>query len=197
MGFTVSSLYGSSGATGDDVDSLGNRHIVVSTPEKLDFALRNNPDLLADVGLIVLDEAHSIGAGEREIRYEVLVQRLLRRDDAVHRRIVCLSAILPQGEQLQDFVAWIRQDQPGGSALARLAFSTAAFVCRSTWKRSGLLWTRLSSRRRRSVGGRRLFQNTRIPSWRWRRHGGWCATVAASSSTVRSAAPWSLSPPLL
>lgn len=113
MGFTVSSLYGSSGATGDDVDSLGNRHIVVSTPEKLDFALRNNPDLLADVGLIVLDEAHSIGAGEREIRYEVLVQRLLRRDDAVHRRIVCLSAILPQGEQLQDFVAWIRQDQPG------------------------------------------------------------------------------------
>ncbi len=113
MGFTVSSLYGSSGATGDDVDSLGNRHIVVSTPEKLDFALRNNPDLLADVGLIVLDEAHSIGAGEREIRYEVLVQRLLRRDDAAHRRIVCLSAILPQGEQLQDFVAWIRQDQPG------------------------------------------------------------------------------------
>ncbi|MDR3413263.1 MAG: DEAD/DEAH box helicase [Formivibrio sp.] len=113
LGFSVSSLYGSSGSTGDDVDSLLNRDIVVSTPEKLDFALRNDPDLIDNVGLIVLDEAHTIGAGEREVRYEVLVQRLLRRADAGSRRIVCLSAILPQGEQLEDFVAWIRQDQPG------------------------------------------------------------------------------------
>jgi hypothetical protein len=109
----VSSLYGSSGATGDDIDSLGNREIVVSTPEKLDFALRNNPDIIANVGLIVLDEAHSIGVNEREIRYEVLVQRLLRREDAAGRRIVCLSAILPEGPKLDDFVGWIRQDQPG------------------------------------------------------------------------------------
>ena len=113
LGFSISSLYGSSGTTGDDVDSLRNRDIVVSTPEKLDFALRNDPDLLDNVGLIVLDEAHTIGAGEREVRYEVLVQRLLRRADSSSRRIVCLSAILPQGEQLQDFVNWIRQDQPG------------------------------------------------------------------------------------
>lgn len=115
LGFTISSLYGSSGATGDDVDSLKNRDIVVSTPEKLDFALRNDPSLLDNVGLIVLDEAHTIGAGEREVRYEVLVQRLLKRDDALTRRIVCLSAILPQGDQLKDFVSWIRQDQSGGA----------------------------------------------------------------------------------
>ncbi|MDT4966938.1 MAG: hypothetical protein QOJ64_1675 [Acidobacteriota bacterium] len=113
LGFSVSSLYGASGATGDDVDSLRNRNIVVTTPEKLDFALRNDPTLIDDVGLIVLDEAHTIGAAEREIRYEVLVQRLLRRADAGQRRIVCLSAILPHGDQLQDFVSWIRQDIDG------------------------------------------------------------------------------------
>jgi len=113
LGFTVSSLYGSSGSTGDDVDSLKNRSIVVSTPEKLDFALRNDPSLIENVGLVVLDEAHTIGMGEREVRYEVLVQRLLRRPDAAQRRIVCLSAILPQGPQLNDFVGWVRQDQPG------------------------------------------------------------------------------------
>lgn len=113
LGFSVSSLYGSSGTTGDDEDSLRNRNIVVTTPEKLDFALRNDDTLLDDVGLVVFDEAHTIGAGEREIRYEVLVQRLLRRADASGRRIVCLSAILPQGEQLEDFLAWMRQDQPG------------------------------------------------------------------------------------
>jgi hypothetical protein len=113
LGFSVSSLYGASGATGDDVDSLRNRNIVVTTPEKFDFALRNDPTLIGDVGLIVLDEAHTIGAAEREIRYEVLVQRLLRRSDAGSRRIVCLSAILPQGDQLRDFVSWIRQDVAG------------------------------------------------------------------------------------
>jgi len=33
--------------------------------EKLDFALRNDPTLLDDVGLVVLDEGHMIGADER------------------------------------------------------------------------------------------------------------------------------------
>ena len=113
LGFSVSSLYGSSGLTGEDKDSLGNRNIVVSTPEKLDFALRNNPDLLDEVGLIVLDEGHSIGVEEREVRYEVLVQRILKRGDADQRRIVCLSAILPTGDELIDFVAWLRHDAPG------------------------------------------------------------------------------------
>ena len=42
--------------SGGDVDTLTSRDIVVSTPEKLDFALRSDPDLLDDVGLIVLDE---------------------------------------------------------------------------------------------------------------------------------------------
>jgi hypothetical protein len=54
-----------------------------------------------------------IGPSEREIRYETLVQRLLRRADAAERRIVCLSAILPSGEELNDLTAWIRADEPG------------------------------------------------------------------------------------
>ena len=113
LGFSVSSLYGSTGATVGDLDTLANRHIVIATPEKLDFALRNNPTLLDDVGIIVLDEGHLIGPSEREIRYEVLVQRLLRRPDSASRRIVCLSAVLPEGIELADFVGWVRQDAPG------------------------------------------------------------------------------------
>jgi len=72
---------------------------VIATPEKLDFALRSDPSLIDDVGLIVLDEGHMIGPSEREIRYETLVQRLLRRADAAERRIVCLSAVLPSGDE--------------------------------------------------------------------------------------------------
>ena len=113
LGFQVSSLYGASGISAGDEDALRTREIVIATPEKLDFALRNDPSLINDVGLIVLDEGHMIGPSEREIRYETLVQRLLRRSDAADRRIVCLSAILPGGHELDDLTSWIRNDEPG------------------------------------------------------------------------------------
>ncbi|MXY69900.1 MAG: DEAD/DEAH box helicase [Acidobacteriia bacterium] len=113
LGATVSSLYGKCGFSEGDEDALRSHNIVVSTPEKLDFALRIDPTIIADVGLIVLDEGHLIGPKEREIHYEVLVQRLLQRTDADMRRIVCLSAVLPAGEQLEDMTAWIRSDEVG------------------------------------------------------------------------------------
>lgn len=113
LGKTISALYGSIGVSGFDEDAIRERDIVVATPEKLDFALRNDPTLLDDVGLLVFDEGHMIGLNEREVRYEVQIQRLLRRADAHGRRIVCLSAILPDGDQLDDFAAWLRRDRPG------------------------------------------------------------------------------------
>ncbi|WP_281856991.1 DEAD/DEAH box helicase [Litoreibacter halocynthiae] len=113
LGFRVSSLYGASGLSSGDANALETDDIVVATPEKLDFALRNDPDIINDIGLIVLDEGHLIGPSEREVRYEILVQRLLRRADCDDRRIVCLSAILPEGEQLDDMTKWIRSDSPG------------------------------------------------------------------------------------
>lgn len=113
LGASVSSLYGQSGLSAGDSDALRSSEIVVATPEKLDFALRSDPTIIDDVGVIVLDEGHLIGGGEREIRYEVLVQKLLRRSDADTRRIVCLSAILPRGNALNDMTAWIRSDEEG------------------------------------------------------------------------------------
>lgn len=115
LGFTVSSLYGSAGIQRSDTETLREGMIVVSTPEKLDFALRNEPSIIDDVGLIVLDEGHMLGPNEREVRYEALVQRLLQRGDAVNRRIVCLSALFPTPGEMSDLVEWIRQDESGGA----------------------------------------------------------------------------------
>lgn len=114
LGVRVSSLYGSMGISDVDDDTLRSSEIVVATPEKLDFALRSDPTVLDDVGLVVLDEGHMIGASEREVRYEAQIQRLLRRPDASTRRIVCLSAVFPSGTELDDFVAWITEDDPDG-----------------------------------------------------------------------------------
>jgi hypothetical protein len=113
LGFSVSSLYGSAGVESGDAETLREGQIVVSTPEKLDFALRNDPSIIDDVGLVVLDEGHMLGPNEREVRYEALVQRLLRRGDASSRRLVCLSALFPTPEEMSDLVAWLRQDEPG------------------------------------------------------------------------------------
>jgi DEAD/DEAH box helicase len=111
---TVTSLYGASGATLVDAETLVSADIVVATPEKLDFALRQDPAVLNDVALIVFDEGHMIGLGSREIRYEVLIQRLLRRSDATARRIVCLSAMFnPDDPFFKDFGNWLRSDAPG------------------------------------------------------------------------------------
>lgn len=114
LGKTVSSLYGGIGVNNIDEHLLRERDIIIATPEKLDFALRNDPSLLDDVGLIVLDEGHMIGLGEREVRYEVQIQRLLRRSDAAARRIVCLSAVLPGSDKLDDFVGWLTDNNTDG-----------------------------------------------------------------------------------
>src|SRR5690554_438978 len=133
LGFSVSSLYGSAGVESGDAETLREEKIVVSTPEKLDFALRNDNSIIDDVGLIVLDEGHMLGPNEREVRYEALVQRLLRRDDATTRRIVCLSALFPTPEEMSDLVAWIRQEDPGDPVYS---------VWRPTRQRFGVLsWT--------------------------------------------------------
>ncbi len=44
LGFSVSSLYGASGAMPGDQDTLRSSDIVIATPEKLDFALRSAPN---------------------------------------------------------------------------------------------------------------------------------------------------------
>ena len=113
LGVSVSSLYGSAGIEIADAETLRETKIVVSTPEKLDFALRIDSTIIDNVGLIVLDEGHLLGPSEREVRYEALVQRLLLRSDSGSRRIVCLSALFPPPEEMSELVAWLRQDEPG------------------------------------------------------------------------------------
>jgi len=138
LGFSVTAVYGASGVAHRDLETLKSATIVVATPEKLDFAIRQEPTVIDDVGLIVLDEGHMIGLSEREIRYEMLVQRLLRRSDAASRRLVCLSAVFSEGDTFDDFTAWLRSDALGTAVRS---------VWRLTRQRPGhLTWTGSSGR---------------------------------------------------
>ena len=201
LGKSISTLYGSIGTSQLEEDVLRLRHIVVATPEKLDFALRNDPSLIDDVGLIILDEGHMIGLGEREVRYEVQIHRLLMRADAAQRRIVCLSASLPSGDQFDDFVNWLRRDDPGAAVTS---------VWRPTRLRFGeVIWTRNRARLEIQVGDERPFVDNFFrrkchtkggrkarfreikESWYWRAPGAWLKKGNRFSSIVRNGGPLS------
>ncbi len=156
LGVSTTALYGSSGVAVTDIRTLRGATIVVATPEKLDFAIRVDPSVIDDVGLIVLDEGHMIGLGEREIRYEVLVQRLLRRPDAGSRRIACLSAVFSAGDAFDDFTAWIRSDEAGSPVVSSW---------RPTRQRTGLLtWRDGAGMLSLEVDGERPYIKTFVPS---------------------------------
>lgn len=113
LGNTVSSLYGGLSLYGYQREQFSDSDILIGTPEKLEFLIKHDQELLNDVGLIIMDEGHMIGPSEREIKFEVLIQCLLNREDSDSRRIVCLSAILPSGQELEHFVNWISYDRQG------------------------------------------------------------------------------------
>ena len=85
LGFTVSALYGAQGVSPVDRTTFEDNDIIVATPEKAGFALRNAPEVFDRVGLVVFDEAHLVGSETRGVAYEALVVALKRRPDRAER----------------------------------------------------------------------------------------------------------------
>lgn len=51
-------------------------YVLVLTPEKLLYVLRQTPGLVQDIGLVVYDEGHQFDSGSRGITYELLLTEL-------------------------------------------------------------------------------------------------------------------------
>ncbi|WP_143076089.1 DEAD/DEAH box helicase [Stigmatella erecta] len=128
LGFGVSQLYGGSVASKMDENILGQSRVVIATPEKIKSLLRFAPHIKDDIRIFIVDEGHLIGLNERLIRNEVFLEGLLARTKESKARILLLSAVLPNAEQIG---AWIGE--------------TPKASVRSPWKPSGerfglLLW---------------------------------------------------------
>lgn len=115
LGKSVSGSYNGRWFNLNDGASIRKNDVLIMTPEKLDFAVRHDQNFLEDVGLLVFDEGHMINLDERGVQYETQIQRLLHRLRDKVPRIVCLSAVLPTGEGISDFVGWLRQGEVGDS----------------------------------------------------------------------------------
>jgi superfamily II DNA/RNA helicase len=117
LGIRVSELYGGFELSVADRVLIERTHILVATPEKLDALFRFSPDLVASLKLVIFDEGHIISdpdfksiRSSRGLKYEVFLQRTVRRLETQGTRIVFLSAVMPNAEQ---FAEWITGDPSG------------------------------------------------------------------------------------
>ena len=110
----VSTFYGWYEVDPLDQAAIEQSRILVVTPEKLDGLLRQNPKLMAQIRLVIIDEGHLIGDKERGPKLERLLQRLvyvlkIKRDRTERQgtRLLFVSGVLPNP---RDFADWLTGD---------------------------------------------------------------------------------------
>lgn len=105
LGLRVSSVLGGFEVDELEAQIIGGADLIVTTPEKLTLLTRISPELLSDVGIVILDEGHIIEDRERGVGYELLLTRLLRRM-LPEAKVLFISAVI-SSENAADFAEWL------------------------------------------------------------------------------------------
>jgi superfamily II DNA/RNA helicase len=113
----TSTFYGGREIDIFDIHGLEKARILIVTPEKLDSMLRQYPDLLPRIKLVIADEGHMIGDQNlRGYRYRFLLERLIykfsiRRATTDEKpRIILISGVLPNVEDFADLLSGNREN---------------------------------------------------------------------------------------
>lgn len=105
LGLRVSSVLGGFEVDELEAQIIGGADLIVTTPEKLALLTRISPELLADVGLVILDEGHVIEDRDRGVGYELLLTKLLRRI-LPGAKVLFVSAVI-SSQNAADFAEWL------------------------------------------------------------------------------------------
>lgn len=89
--------------TSDLAEDNGGRLVLVLTPEKFLYMLRQAPELAALIGLLVYDEGHQFDNGIRGVAYELLLSSL-RLVISSETQIVLISAVIQNAEEIGDWL---------------------------------------------------------------------------------------------
>ena len=81
--------------------------VIVLTPEKLLYALRQEPNLVQDLGLVIYDEGHQFDTGARGVTYELLLTSI-RRLLGSQAQSVLISAVI---ENAHEISKWLISDE--------------------------------------------------------------------------------------
>ena len=63
---------------------LKNYDIIISTSEKVDSLLRNNPTVFDNLGFVVFDEIHNILDGSRGSTLEIVISKIRYQSESMH-----------------------------------------------------------------------------------------------------------------
>lgn len=76
--------------------------VVVTTPEKLLYIVRQEESILDDIGQIIFDEGHLFDDEERGPAYELLISSILKKISPLAQRVL-ISAIIPNVKEINDW----------------------------------------------------------------------------------------------
>jgi hypothetical protein len=102
-GLRVSGLFGGSEHVDYELRLIATTDVLVATSEKFDLLLRNDDTLAGRIALVVADEGHLLGEGDRGLRLEMVLTRIRRI--APKTRVLVLSAVLPNTSHIAGWLA--------------------------------------------------------------------------------------------
>ncbi|MFC1803525.1 DEAD/DEAH box helicase [Thermoproteota archaeon] len=85
-------------------DDLIEYDVIISTYEKLNSLLIRRPDLIKDIGLVIVDEFQNLGDEHRGLIIEILLTRVLLSQKESIPQIIGLSATIPNAKKLADWI---------------------------------------------------------------------------------------------
>ncbi|QGM30145.1 DEAD/DEAH box helicase [Bacillus sp. N3536] len=110
-----------------DISSiLNDEQIMVVTPEKLLYMLRNFPDLAKSIGLLIYDEGHQFDSGTRGINYELLLTSLKGMVPNSAQKVL-ISAVISNAKVVGDWLNGEENKLISGTTLSP-TYRTVAFT---------------------------------------------------------------------
>ncbi len=86
-----------------DMTNLAEKTILVLTPEKIMYLLRNNPEVGKKIGLLIYDEGHQFDNGSRGVTYELLLSTL-KSMIPENAQTVLISAVINNAEIINQWL---------------------------------------------------------------------------------------------
>lgn len=89
-----------------DNDDFKTYNILILTPEKLEYLLRQDPELASEFGLVIYDEGHLFDDYSRGVKYELLLSSLKSRLGR-STQVILISAVMPNPGEIG---SWLLED---------------------------------------------------------------------------------------
>lgn len=105
-------------------ESPTSQNILVMTPEKFLYVLRQKPTLVANIGIVVYDEGHQFDSGSRGITYELLLTEIKALLPAAAQTIL-ISAVIQNAQAIGEWLIGEAVQVVNGSGMLPTARSVA------------------------------------------------------------------------